>query len=230
MQRKFSFLSQNHLTPLRVNNGTAVLTRADMFQNLQPIRTDTIFLDHDIRETLLSSLQVDIQTEAKYLALAFHYGVFQKAFRLDSDRNLYPGLFGKMNLPSTEISIVDCDDGGRQYPIHLSNVQFELDFSMEDDRFIYLIEAKMGRPKAKSFNIQQLFYPYALLQNRAQRDHKEIRAFFVNISPEAGSSIVYDFYEYSFTIPFVVNSIRLELMTRVQLQIEADVNARLVGN
>lgn len=224
LERKFPFLYLHHLAPLRIDNGTAVLTKAELFQTLEPIRKDNICLEHDKKR--LSSLQTEVQTEAKYLAMALHSGVFQDAFSLDSDIRLELGIFGKMNLPSREIHLIDPGEG-KQYRVHLSNVQFELDFSLEDDQYIYLIEAKIGKPSAKSFNILQLFYPYALVQDKAQKDKKQVRTFFVNISPGTDHSIDYDFHEYSFTIPFVVNSIEFREGMKVRLVFETGVNSRL---
>ena len=49
-----------------------------------------------------------------------------------------------MNLPRKEIGLVDFEGNNKFYGLDISNVQFELDFSFEDESNIYLIEAKMG--------------------------------------------------------------------------------------
>ena len=231
METRFPFLFSHHLTPLRVDNGTAVLTRAELFQTLQPIRSKTEFLNHiDAHDSYV--YLSDVQTEAKFLALALNCNVLHTAFGLDRKSHLSLGLFGKMNLPERDVYISNPEKNSNLVPVHLSNVQFDLDFSVEDKDTVYLIEAKRGKPKAKSFCILQLFYPYALMHELRKRGRKEkrdkkIRCFFVNIEAKEDYLITYEFHEYSFAAPLVVNSARYERGVVIQLQIGEYENARL---
>lgn len=202
---------------MRVGIGSAVLTRAELFRALETINGNEIEIDLNAPSDTfpLSSFRASIKTEAKYLAMALHFGVLHGAFGLNLNQPLSLGIFGKMNLLSARISVID--DSNNVHPIELANVQFELDFSVEDKDCIYVIEAKLGKSKAKSFNTLQLFYPYILLQNLAAQDKKQIRTFFVNITETEPKSISFDFHEYSFRIPFVANSAVLEKNVAIHL-------------
>ncbi|MHB8568492.1 MAG: DUF6997 domain-containing protein [Nitrososphaerales archaeon] len=152
----------------------------------------------------------NVQTEAKFLGLALNCNVLHLAFGLDQGRKLFLGLFGKMNLPNRDVFTSDLENEGGLVPVHLSNIQFDFDFSVENEDTVYLVEAKRRKPKAKSFSLLQLFYPYALMhelrKRRRGKQEKNIRCFFVNIETREDHPITYEFHKYSFSAPLVVNS------------------------
>lgn len=212
---RFPFLSKHGLTPLRTGIGTAVLTRANLFLPIIEKADSQLFMECNRDSIPLSLLDVPVNTEAKYLALAYESGVFNTAFSLPVDVRAAIGLFGKMNLPKAKILLAD--DQGKQYPLHISNVQFDLDFSLETQDCIYLIEAKRGN--AKTFSALQLFYPYALFMQINPPLMKTLRTFLLQIDKKTDSRIQYMFHEYSFRIPLVANSSILKQVISVDLKI-----------
>lgn len=209
----FKFLSKHGLTPLRVGIGTAVLTKANLFLSTAEKAASQLQVQAEHDEIPVSLASTPVDTEARYLALAYETGVFNAAFSLAPDNKPKLGLFGKMNLPRAQIKLAD--DKGRIYPLNISNVQFDLDFSLETPDSVYLIEAKMGR--VETFSALQLFYPYVLLAQLNSK--KEIRTFLLEIDKQSESVIQYRFHEYCFRTPFVANSGELKQVISVDLKI-----------
>lgn len=210
---RFKFLSKYGLIPLRTGIGTAVLTKANLFLPATEKAAPQLQVQAEYGKIPVSLSSPPIHTEARYLAMAYETGVFNAAFFLPPSNKPKLGLFGKMNLPRAEIKLAD--DKGRIYPLNISNVQFDLDFSLETLDSVYLIEAKMGR--AETFSALQLFYPYVLLAQL--NSEKEIRTFLLEIDMRSESVMQYRFHEYCFRTPFVANSGELKQVVSVELKI-----------
>ena len=186
----------------RVGIGRAVLTRAQLFIDLPEMKAGTAVRLSIQKKQLPISLQSNVETEAKYLSLAFATGVLREGLAIERDSSISLGLFGKMYLGHAEISLVD--DSGKDYSLSLSNVQFDLDLSIETETYIYLIEAKMGKPK--TFSALQLFYPLTLMRNAVFEHSKRIHTVLATISKESDSVFSYAFHKYIFKSPKVANS------------------------
>lgn len=195
---KFPFLSEQNLTPIRTGIGTAVLTKADIFLPLDSPVDERKVITYD-RNKIPRSLDIEINTEARFLALAYETGVFNAAFGLSSETRPKLGLMGKMNLHQADLSLIDQNQ--QSHSLAVSNVQFELDFSLETEDAVYLIEAKQGKPR--SISALQLVYARAMFGRDFE---KKIRTFVVLIKSVPEKGVTYTFHEFSFGTPLAINT------------------------
>ena len=85
---------------------------------------------------------------------AFHV---QSAFNSRNSENYNLGIYRKINLPSAEIGLIVFEVNQKFFGLNVSNVQFELDFSLEDKSNTFITEAKVVT--VKTFSPLQLFLP-----------------------------------------------------------------------
>lgn len=219
LRHNHPFLYDRNLTPFRIGRGDAVLTKANLFQDISPVLTNnqaTIEVPkHDTKGTQ-SFLYFIPNTEAKYLTLAFNLGVFDKSFNNATAPKLKLGNFGKFTLKRTTVNLLDTHND-TVFPISISNVQFELDFSLENDDSIFLIEAKKGR--RKSFSALQLFYPNIMMQEYAFQTGKKIRNILVDIQTPSVGTIKYRLIEFDFLRKTVPNSIHFKKESSVKVDL-----------
>lgn len=215
---KHPFLSMNKLTPMRVGKDEAILTKASLIQEIPRYKRNeplSIKLSGEKEDEAQKFIKYTGDTEAKLLAIAYNHGVFSRAFNNDNSKKYDLGIYGKMNLPKTEIGLVDFEGKEKMYREKISNVQFELDFSFEDESNIFIIEAKIG--VAKTFSSLQLFYPYIILKKYALESNKVIRPILLVIQNFSKEEILYRILEYKFKYPDVPNSIDLKKQINVSL-------------
>ena len=127
---RYPFLLKYNLIPFRIGIGKAVFTRAKLFIDLPESASEPPILLTFDKKTLPVSLQSKIETEAKYLALGFEATVIRQGLDIQPESRISLGLFGKMNLDFAKVSLVD--EQGTDHLLELSNVQFDLDFSVEN--------------------------------------------------------------------------------------------------
>jgi hypothetical protein len=226
LNAKFPFLHSHGLCPFRTGIGQAVLTRAKLFQNLE---TDTqnrieIVPPKEQSSDFVSFFLETPRTEAKFLAAALNLGIFHLAFDMKKSSTFSLGLFGKMNLLKFEVYLKDYLEAS-MHRIGLSNVQFELDLSLEDSRYIYLCEAKRG--SARSFSVLQLFYPKMMLQKYAERTGRSIRTFLIDITQPRRLITRYDFFELNFKEQLVANSASIGGSKSVEVRLDEPGTASL---
>lgn len=216
--RKHSFLFTNKLIPIRVGKGDAVLTKASLIQDVpRSIQNDSfsIKLSDKKSDAVQKFTRLTSDTEAKLLSIAYNHGVFSRAFNNSESWDYDLGIYGKMNLPKTEIGLVDFEGNKQFYGLSISNVQFELDFSLEDESNIFIIEAKVGA--AKTFSSLQLFYPHLFLEDYAFESGKKIRPILLLMQNFSKEKIDYKILEYGFRRSNVPNSLYLKGETNVSL-------------
>jgi hypothetical protein len=152
-------------------------------------------------------------TEGKLLSIAYNHGVFSRVFNNSDSWDYDLGIYGKMNLPKTEIGLVDFEGNTQFYGLSISNVQFELDFSFEDESNIFIIEAKVGTVRPFSFfNFFTL-----ILEEYAFETGKKIRPLLLLMQNFSKEKIHYKILEYGFRRPKVPNSLYLKGGTNTSL-------------
>ena len=212
------FLYMNKLTPMRVGKGEAILTKASLIQDI-PRGSRSDFLSIKLSDKKADALQkftkLTNDTEAKLLSIAYNHGVFSSVFNDSNKCDYNLGIYGKMNLPRNEIGLINFEENEKFYRLNVSNVQFELDFSFEDESNIYIIEAKMGA--ARTFSSLQLFYPYLILNEYALQSDKKIRPILLVMQNFSTEKLLYRILEYAFSRSNVPNSIYLKRETDVSL-------------
>ncbi|MCL4480617.1 MAG: hypothetical protein M1113_03925 [Candidatus Thermoplasmatota archaeon] len=216
--RKHSFLSSHKLIPIRIGRGEAVLTKASLIQDApKSSQSDSFSIKLSSKEAdaVQKFTKLTSDNEAKLLSIAYNHGVFSRVFNKSDNWDYSLGIFGKMNLPKTEIGLVDFEGNKQFYGLSISNVQFELDFSFEDESNIFIIEAKVG--VTKTFSSLQLFYPYLFFKKYAFESEKKIRPILLLMQNFSKEKIHYKILEYGFRRSNVPNSLYLKEETNVSL-------------
>lgn len=212
------FLYINKLTPIRVGKGEAILTKAPIIQSIprsSQSNNVSITLPKKKEHELKKFSKLTSNTEAKLLSIAYNYGVFNRVF---NDCNCWTynlGLFGKLNLPRGYIGLIDFEGNKQFYQLEVNNVQFELDFSLEDEANIFVIEAKAG--ETQTFSILQLYYPYIYLEKYASESGKMVRPILIDMRYSSNGKIDYKILEFGFNKSNVLNSIYLKGVTNISL-------------
>lgn len=193
-------LKEKKVNCLAINNGTYILTKANIYQTVtNDASVEIIKIKKDTNSVLLSIGD----SEKSFVDNLCYSNVFQ--LYLETPIKYHNLLGGRHRLPKIETTL-----GSKK--IIIEGVQYETDSAYESDKSILIIEAK--NKMCCDFNLRQIYYPYRVVQLNKKLNKKIIPLFICN---DKTSGIIY-IWQLEFTDIHNMNSCKIVDLKKFQFE------------
>jgi len=182
---------KNGIYMFPVKNGTYMLTKNKIYENLDYTPVETIIVNRDTSSLLLSIGN----SESSFIDNLRYSGVFERPEFLNEPIT-HGSLLNGRHRCNFEMKLGDT-------PYSIKGVQYEADSCFESSNKILIIEGKNTNARLNSFNIRQLYFPYREIFEKTKAK-KEIICLFIHNCVN-----VVHIWKYHFAIPTQMDSIVL---------------------